>query len=340
MNVAEQERFFYHSFPRRGSNTDAEIDKGYKILSLICDAGLLLAPEVVNWQYPHADGSPPRTQTYIQRRVCFTELAPSDLSEHAEIFGRFALEFEIDVLKGMGALPVFYIPQATTAEASEINNLGSVLVNQMIDAAMLAMRFAEVKKLVDAAPDGTRLDATMGVNKFKEFRLDAKETRNTLEALGYGLTPPDMLEQSLYGLLHCFYPADNLRDNKVLAYYRQREWRISHNFAIRGEDVMRRVSNEVIGRLMEIDAEFFGRNFPTPSGAKHLAEEAFVYPGFGGKRVIQMVRRVIVPRHALNRASKIVAQFAPEVPVVCIEELRIRAAILQMLRSLFRHCKR
>ena len=186
VSAVGKKRFFYHSFPRRGSNTDAEIDKGCKILSLVCDEGLLLAPEVVKWQYPHADGSPPRTQTYIQRRACFTELAPADLSEHAEIFGRFALEFEIDVLKGMGALPVFYIPQATTREPSEINNLGSVLVNQMIDAAVLAMRMAELKTIADAAPDGTRLNVTMGLNKFKDFSLHAKETRNTLEALNYG----------------------------------------------------------------------------------------------------------------------------------------------------------
>jgi hypothetical protein len=319
MSVADKEQYFYHSFPRRGSNTDAEIDKGCKILSLICDAGLLLAPEVVKWQYPHADGSsPPRTQTYIQRRVCFTELAPGDLSEHAEIFGRFALEFEVDVLKGMGALPVFYIPQATTTEPSEINYLGSVLVNQMIDAAMLAMRLTEVKKLVDDAPDGTRLDTTMGVNKFKDFSLDAKETRNTLEALGYGLTPPDMLEQSLYGLLHCFYPADNLRDNKALAYYRQREWRISHNFAVRGEEVMHRVSDEVIRRLMEIDAEFFGRDFPTAAGTSRLAKESWIYPGFGGKRVLQMVRRVIVPSPAVDRAKEILPKSPP---VVLIEAL-------------------
>jgi Putative abortive phage resistance protein AbiGi, antitoxin len=322
MSVAERERFFYHSFPRRGSNTDAEIDKGCKILSLICDAGLLLSPEVVRWQYSHADGSPPRTQTYIQRRACFTELGPSDLSEHAEMFGHFALEFEIDVLKGMGALPVFYIPQATSTNSSEINDLGSVLVNQIIDAAVLAMRFTQVKTLVDSAPEGARLDTTMGVNKFKAFSLDAKETRNTLEALGYGLTPPDMLEQSLYDLLHCFYPADNLRDNKALAYYRQREWRISHNFAVRGEEVMHRVSDEVIGRLMEIDAQFFGRDFPIGLGMSRLAKESWIYPGFGGKRVIEMVRRVIVPREALERAIAIVAKVATNVPVVCIDNLK------------------
>lgn len=324
MSATQKERFFYHSFPRRGRNTGVEIDKGCRILSLICDAGLLLAPEVVKWQNPHADGSPPRKQEYIQRRVCFTELSPGDLNEHAEIFGHFALEFEIGVLKGMGALPVFYIPQATTADASEINSLGSILVMQTIDAMVLVMRLAGVKQNLDAAPDVTegRFGNTFGFEKPKTFSLDVQETRNALEAFCYGLTPPDMLEHALTGLLACFYPADNLRDNKALAYYRQREWRISGNFAVRGEDVMRRTSDQVIGRLLDIDADFFGRDFPTTSGTKRLAEEAFVYPEFGGKRVIQMVCRVIVPREALDRASAIVARLAPDVPVVCIEDLK------------------
>jgi hypothetical protein len=52
------DRFFYHSFPRRGRNDAGEVAKGCKILSLMRN-GLLLAPES---QHPHADGSPPRTQ--------------------------------------------------------------------------------------------------------------------------------------------------------------------------------------------------------------------------------------------------------------------------------------
>jgi hypothetical protein len=63
------ERFFYHSFPRRGRGIDGEIEKGYKILSLITEVGLVMAPEVLKWSYPHADGSPPREQQTIQRRV-------------------------------------------------------------------------------------------------------------------------------------------------------------------------------------------------------------------------------------------------------------------------------
>ena len=114
-----------------------------------------------------------------------------------------------------------------------------------------------------------------------------------------------MLEHSLTGLLSCFYPADNIRDNKALAYYRQREWRIAWNFAIRDEEVMRRPSSEMIDRLINIDAGFFARDFPTMSGTKRLAEEAFVFPGIGDKKIIQMVKRLIVPRAAMSSVKSI-----------------------------------
>lgn len=109
------ERYFHHSFPRRGRDTEVEITRGCTILSIIRDSGLITAPEIVKWQYEHEDGSPPRSFEVLQRRVCFTELAPHELTEHAKKFGSFALEFDVPVLKSLGAIPVFYIPRALAA---------------------------------------------------------------------------------------------------------------------------------------------------------------------------------------------------------------------------------
>jgi hypothetical protein len=207
------ERFFYHSFPRRGRSTNAEIEKGCKILNLIGEAGLLLAPEAVKWKHPHADGSPPREQESIQRRICFTELAPDELILHAEEFGHFALEFDIDTLKRMGAMPVFYIPQSVGEDGEGVTSLGTTLVIQSIDAMILAMRLAGVTKVLAEAPDVNegRFDCTFGFQNLKTFSLDVAETRKSLEGLLYAITPPDMLEHGLTGLLSCFYPADNLK---------------------------------------------------------------------------------------------------------------------------------
>jgi hypothetical protein len=319
------ERFFYHSFPRRGRGSDSEVAKGCKILSLIYDAGLVLAPEVVKWNYPHADGAPPREQQTIQRRICFTELAPTELVQHAEEFGHFALEFDVQTLKRMGAMPVFYIPQATEHDEHGVTSLGATLVIQAIDAMILATRLGGVKKILDdPATTQSTLDCTFGfrTEKLKTFHLNVPEARKVIQGFTYALTPPDMLEQALTGLLSCFYPADNLRDNKALAYYRQREWRIAWNFAIRGEEVMRGPSDELIGRLLDTDPDFFGRDFPTALGPRRLATEALVFPGIAGKRVVEMANRVVVPRAALTAAKAIATRFASGVPVICIEDMK------------------
>src|SRR5580693_2307045 len=103
------ERYFYHSFPRPRRKGGDEQLKGLKILEAIVDFGLVLAPEATKWEYPHADGSPPRRMEIAQRRVCFTELEPKELPEHGRVFGPIALEFDVETLKSFFAMPVFYV---------------------------------------------------------------------------------------------------------------------------------------------------------------------------------------------------------------------------------------
>jgi hypothetical protein len=112
-----QERFFYHSFPRRGAATAAEIEKGKQILTAIRDFGLVLTPQLIEWSQQSL-GAPPRTLPILQKRVCFTELSPKELPGHTEKFGHFSLEFEIDTVRRLGAMPVFYVPQP----ASEVTD--------------------------------------------------------------------------------------------------------------------------------------------------------------------------------------------------------------------------
>src|SRR5713101_4938638 len=106
MSEPLHERFFYHSFPRRGASTDAEAEKGKKILAAIRDFGLVLTPQFIEWSQPSL-GAPPRVLPILQKRVCFTELSLNELPGHAEKFGHFSLEFEIDRVRRLGAMPVF-----------------------------------------------------------------------------------------------------------------------------------------------------------------------------------------------------------------------------------------
>ena len=271
------------------------------------------------WEYPHADGAPPRKMEVQQRRLCFTELSPAELPRHADEFGHFALEFEIDVL----TIPVFYIPRQVGSEG-EVTALGSILVIQIIDAMILAMRLAGVKKILEDAPLAAgEFPCTFGFTetKLQTFNLDVAETRKVIEAFTYSLTPPDMLEDSLTALLSFFYPADDIERNKTLAYYRQREWRIVGNIAVRREELMRRPRTEFVERLLEIDQEFFGREFP-PSSGKRLADEIYVFPGIGEKRIIEMARRIIVPDVAVGKAKSILKCVTNPPPVIGFSDLR------------------
>jgi hypothetical protein len=261
--------------------------------------------------------------------VCFTELSPVELPRHANEFGHFALEFPIDTLKALGAFPVFYIPQAT-ATAGEGVALGPTSVVQVIDAMRLAMRLVELKTMLDGFPSITseRLEWGLGVQNHKIFNLDVTETRRTVEALTHVLTPPDMLDHALEGLLHLFYPADDAQRDSSLKYYRQHEWRIAGNFGVTDEGVMRLPSVELVNRLIEIDAGFFGRQFPptkseVSSVIKRLADYCYVYPEAAGQRMIELASRVIVPAEAVEQARTILKALSHPPPVTSLEGIAL-----------------
>jgi len=308
-------RYFYHSFPRRMRASANELVNGLAILELIRDFGLLLTPEIARWEYPHADGTSPRSAAMIQRRVSFTELSPSELAPHSEEFGHFALEFEINTLKLLGAMPVFYVPRADCGAGS----LADTIVMQIIDAMRLTDRIARVASILEQAPaDQATIPFTFGMtDDQKVYGLNPAQAKEMLQGVGHGLTPPKMLSDTLEGALNFFYPAD-ARNSDALKYYRQREWRISVNYAINGEEVMRLPSEALIARLLALDGDFFGRVFPPSDqiisntsikdiSQKRLVDWAYVLSGLDGKHILELVRRVIVPDDAVEEARKILA---------------------------------
>src|SRR5262245_55986431 len=126
------ETFFYHSFPRPRAGNPEQL--GLHILGSILDRGLLLTPEKFEFREALVGGSTSPPWQIFQKRICFTELSPQQLGEHAKTFGKFAIEFDIPVLRRMGAVPVFYIP---------LNSEGT----EGAAAAMLA-RLGEIQTLL------------------------------------------------------------------------------------------------------------------------------------------------------------------------------------------------
>lgn len=328
------ERYFYHSFPRRGASMAEKTDKGCKILAAIRDFGLLLTPQLIEWQQPTSGGAPPRTIPVLQKRVCFTELAPPELPSHADRFGHFSLEFDIDVVRSLGAVPVFYIPQPSkiAVDGSAIAT-GLLAIASDCCAVMERMAFLD-KTFRGPTPVQEKLKVDFGFagspdgrGSRGKYTIDRDEAKNFLAAVGHALTPWTDLANGAYGLLNFFHPTDNAKVDSALEYYREREWRIASAFVLNLPDgsrveAMHLPTADERKRFMEIDPEFFGRTIRRDVGNVQTLDAALVYPGLSGKRIINMVRRVIVPAFAVDRVREIFGELRRPPPVIAIDDVR------------------
>jgi hypothetical protein len=335
MSEPIQERFFYHSFPRRGTSTAAEIEKGKQILTAVRDFGLVLTPQFIEWTQPSI-GAPPRTLPVLQKRVCFTELNPKELSGHAEKFGHFSLEFEIETVRRLGAMPVFYVPQPTS-EATDGSLIGSAMVAIATDLRAVVQRMTMLNEVLHGqVPVNPKFDFNTGFAGSPEgqgrFTIDRDEAKNFLAAIGHAVTPWSDLRAGTEALLNFFHPTDNRKADRALEYYREREWRIACGLRLKGRDgrsnvdLLRVLTPEERQRLLEIDKEFFGRRVQTGTGEADTLDQALVLPGLHSQRVIQMVRRVIVPALALKDTVELLSGLDRSPPVITLETLSPRGA--------------
>jgi hypothetical protein len=311
------DRKFFHSFPRPRSSDTAEMlnAKGLGILKLIKQVGLIVAPETVEWHVPLQDGTR-RTITYDQLRVCFTELHESELRQHAQRFGPFALEFEIDCLRQMGALPVIYMPQSVSAGA--LSAIGSVLVMEIhhVEATIrmleqLRMNTDE-RELLAANRGATHIapDCVMNLRNTEEdgtitndFAIPIQAVRDVLKFIGFKNAPYSEMMNALAYAKSLFYPTDDTIHDDTLAYYRQREWRIGRGLTSAGTIHSRALSDDEKRRVIDIDQRFWTASIGAPPARR--IDAAHVIAQFGDGPVTDAVSRVIVPPEAVSNAREL-----------------------------------
>src|SRR5262245_45135154 len=115
---------FFHSFPRdRKLRT---LDPSLKILRSVLEFGLLLVPEIVKYPPELRDPGDERDKIVnVQRRLSLTMLPAEQLPEHCKYFGPVSLGFSPLAARCLGAMPVMYLPQATTAgSGAALDQLG------------------------------------------------------------------------------------------------------------------------------------------------------------------------------------------------------------------------
>jgi hypothetical protein len=310
------DRFFYHSFPRPRRDEDA-IAKGFKILRSILTDGLLLVPETISFSDPYGR-KPDDKITAVQRRICFTELQPNELPDHAKSFGPFAIEFTIPSLRLLGALPTIYVPDS----ARGLEAIGTSLLARFSDAVSILDSLMKTKSF--SGPNLkvtlTTSDGTAHAVNFDEHQTTAiRQYISMLE--GIPGKPIIEIVNALIGMSGIFYPTDNLRYTGELGYYRQREWRIVSGGFVDDVATTTPASPPQIRQLLEIDSDFFSKEMEFATGRATRAERCHFMNRVGEKHITSFISRIVVPASGRDTASELLADTGLVVPVVDLEEL-------------------
>lgn len=299
-------RSLFHSFPRpKGRSADEVTKLGLAILRNTFNCGLVLAPEVVTWKHQH--GNP---TIILQRRMCFTELATSELPEHAKTFGPFALRFSPEKLRAAGAMPVIYAPQELSGHPA------SVIAEFCVKAAWHTKYVLEslegLRKVAESLGTGTYngfsvdKNATIDLNnetpegtRVNEFKIKASDVDALMTHIGYRNIPFAHSIAMLGIYENMFYPTDNAYSDDMLGYYRQREWRlVLSTFEINGQPISRPLTAEERRELEAVDPAFWQRELTVRGQAASRSELAQIYLPYGGLTSRDLIESIVVPPSA------------------------------------------
>ena len=274
--------------------------------------GFIVAPEVVEWHTPVNLGTPSPIQI-LQRRICFTELSPPELTEHTTRFGPFALEFETTALRRVGALPVIYMPQALS-EQDHLALLGPFVAGHLGQIRSTLELLNQISQFDDPEniqslgakfiADDCMVTLTNGDESrgtVREFQVPWKAIRDLLSFIGFERAPFNAMTGATSIAQALFYPTDDDHHDQKLGYYRQREWRITADYYVNGVPRGRSLQDEEKALLLELDESFWAGN-TLPSKTIPRVDEALALVQPAPAELLEKVARIIVPDDFADQA--------------------------------------
>jgi hypothetical protein len=296
------------------------IQVGLAILRAIQEIGLVLAPEVLTWKQSLENGEY-RTITLRQRRICFTELARSEVQEHGKKFGPYALELRVNDLRRLGALPVMYIPQHLKDDR-KLSTVGATVVAELADIKYTISQLHQLSQLTDpsyllsSVAKGSaasvvedcvlNLQNTDPLNKVvASYQVPLKNVKDFLSYIGYRNAPFELMVGVLSFVQSLFYPTDDEIHDTLLEYYRQREWRLVSGLAIGRAQQCRQLTEGEKKMLVSLDTRFWTEEVSDDRGSFRRIDDAVVIHEFEGKHITHVISRIIVPPEAVEKASAI-----------------------------------
>jgi hypothetical protein len=337
---------FYHSFPRPKPGQDG-IQKGLKILENFLKNGILLVPEVIKYPLGKNNQNEKPDEYYVvQSRFCITQIDISELKAHEEHFGGFHIEFTNDSAYSLGAMPVFYLPKPEQGVSElSLKRLASGYLYRLHELKTLCRYIQELDEMIKSEKDQATIPVkgkNRATGKTELYYVNLKQLRDVLDMLTMNMTVSrtvngegannitacmDSVLGALLGITSLFYPTDKDYGGEYedLYNFRQREWRITAGISVNGKRLDRELTLGEKKILMSIDSRFFEKEITYTDGiVRSLVEGCYYMPSvlceteiktgektekkIGWKPVQEFVKRIIVPKEALEKARAVAEQ--------------------------------
>jgi hypothetical protein len=121
--------------------------------------------------------------------------------------------------------------------------------------------------------------------------------------VGFRNAPFELMVGILSLTQNLFYPTDDERHDDQLAYYRQREWRITAGMRVGGVQHGHLATDADKKRLLEIDPKFWSKEETDKDGTFRRVDQAYVIDTFDGAPIAEVIERLIVPAECGSEAA-------------------------------------
>ncbi|HXD31445.1 MAG TPA: hypothetical protein VN643_10035 [Pyrinomonadaceae bacterium] len=307
--------YLYHSFPRRFTSKPAEIRKAHDVLGCIIKFGLLLTPEIVTWTDAMHHSRELPDFSYIQLRTCFTQLKRPELAKHAQVFGRYSIEWPVESARIFGCIPVFYMPTSNETGTKTMANNAASLMHRLGELRHVLDQLAEIAEMNEEDPDAelTKHGERIGCN--------IRGAQSLIRSVFARCLSPGELALHLHALMGHFYPCDDEFRRGPMAYYQQREWRLVGMFRSRAHKKTRVMSvpRELKKKLLKLDKEFFGRTLTCGPYTFRTVDGSGVFKMAFGKHVLSYASRIICPDDQIAVVKRTLDRAKISVPVESLE---------------------
>ncbi len=287
-------QYFYHSFPKsNGTKKSEDYRYGVAILESILKNGLLLTPEVLEFTEERINGEP-RISKATQCRACFTLINQSELKEHSKTFGSFSLEFETDILRVLGIMPVFYIPKLT---GDKYGQIGAMIMNRIAEIQHILKTLHNLTDALDKAPEAHDSLVYHIDDKIMTYQLNTGELNKFIKDLPIGENIRELLA-FIQSFANLFYPADNTRHDKDFDYYFQNEWRIGSNLATQDERLSTPLDNKQKEEITPMNPGFFQGILSTKRWQKPRIDMCELLNVGEEKTTLDLINKIYIPKAA------------------------------------------